>query len=89
MIPGNYTPAKVERETVLGEDTEIDMMFFSYLDEYSISHKILESKGEGGFPIVEYVGGPISLRNMLKEKFGMTDEEIIELHPDIANENLK
>ena len=36
----------VTADTVLGENDEFDKSFFEYLDEYSISHKILE-KNEG------------------------------------------
>jgi hypothetical protein len=89
MIPRDYKMSKIERETVLGENEEFDKTFFSYLNEYSIDHKILESEGTIGYPIVEYIGGPISLRNMLKDKFGMSDEEITGIHPEIANENFK
>jgi hypothetical protein len=69
-------------DTVLGENDEFDKSFFEYLDEYSISHKILEN-GEGKWPSVEYTGGPLSITNMLKERFGMEQEEIEELYPEI------
>ena len=45
----------VTADTVLGENDEFDKSFFEYLDEYSISHKILE-KNEGRWPSVEYTG---------------------------------
>ena len=44
--------------------------------------KILE-KEEGRWPSVEYTGGPLSITNMLKERFGMEQEEIEELYPEI------
>lgn len=72
----------VTADTVLGENDEFDKSFFEYLDEYSISHKILE-KNEGRWPSVEYTGGPLSITNMLKERFGMEQEEIEELYPEI------
>lgn len=65
---------KVSVETVLGENEDIDKGFFDYLEEYSIDHKIEESDRQ--WPIVEYKGGIISLTNMLKERFGMEEEEI-------------
>jgi hypothetical protein len=45
----------VKVDTILGENEEFDKSFFEYLDEYSISHKILESEG-GQWPTVEYTG---------------------------------
>lgn len=69
-------------DTVLGENNEFDKSFFEYLDEYSISHKILEYE-EGKWPSVEYTGGPLSITNMLRERFGMTDKEINEMYPEI------
>jgi len=74
---------KIEIETVLGEDEEMDLRFFEYLDEYSIVYKLNESKGENGCPIVEYEGGPISLANMLREKFGMEKQDIQEIYPQL------
>jgi hypothetical protein len=69
-------------DTILGENDEFDKSFFEYLDEYSISHKILE-KGESQWPSVEYTGGFLSITNMLKERFGMEEVEINELYPEI------
>ena len=69
-------------DTVLGENNEFDKSFFEYLDEYSISHTILEYE-EGTWPAVEYTGGPLSITNMLRERFGMTDKEINEMYPEI------
>jgi hypothetical protein len=74
----------VSLETILGENEEFDKSFFDYLDEYSISHKISD-ESETKWPTVEYTGGPISITNMLKERFGMTQEEIDELYPEINN----
>ena len=69
-------------DTVLGENNDFDKSFFEYLDEYSISHKILEY-GEGKWPSVEYTGGTLSITNMLMERFGMSDKEINEMYPEI------
>lgn len=69
-------------DTVLGENNEFDKSFFEYLDEYSISHKILENE-DGQWPSVEYTGGPLSITNMLRERFGMNDKEINEMYPEI------
>ena len=69
-------------DTVLGENNEFDKSFFDYLDEYSISHKILENE-DGQWPSVEYTGGPLSITNMLRERFGMNDKEINEMYPEI------
>jgi hypothetical protein len=74
---------KIKVETVLGENESMDKMFFEYLDEYSITHKMDEAKGDNGCPIVEYEGGPISLYNMLKEKFGMEREDIEQSYPQL------
>lgn len=67
---------KVSVETVLGENEDIDKGFFDYLEEYSIDYVIEEKEIDRQWPIVEYRGGMISLTNMLKERFGMEDEEI-------------
>jgi len=67
--------------TVLGENEEMDKLFLEYLDEYSITHKIIE---ENEWPLVEYIGGQISLTNMLKEKFGKDDDEIENLIEEIV-----
>lgn len=72
----------VKVDTVLGENEEFDKSFFEYLDEYSISHKILESEG-GQWPSVEYTGGPLAITNMLKERFGMEEIEIDVEYPEI------
>ena len=73
----------VKVDTVLGENDELDKAFFEYLDEYSISHKVLESEEGGQWPQVEYTGGPLSITNMLKERFGMEEIEIDEMYPEI------
>ena len=72
----------VKVDTILGENEEFDKSFFEYLDEYSISHKVLENEG-GQWPTVEYTGGPSAITNMLKERFGMEEVEINELYPEI------
>lgn len=74
----------VSLETVLGQNEEFDRAFFDYLEEYSISHKIME-EAETEWPTVEYTGGPVSITNMLKERFGMSQEEIDESYPEINN----
>ena len=80
----NYQIHKITIETCLGEDPELDASFFSYLDEYSITHTLTEDKGESGYPMFEYSGGPISLSNMLVEKFGIPIEEIPESYPNLS-----
>jgi len=73
----------VKVDTVLGENDELDRSFFEYLDEYSISYKVLENKGGGQWPQVEYTGGPLAIINMLKERFGMEEIEINVMYPEI------
>ena len=82
----NYNIIKVEIETIINQNKDFDDLFFEYLDEYSISHKITEEIGEFGYPVIEYTGGPVSLSNMLKEKFGMDKEDINKKFPQIENE---
>jgi hypothetical protein len=79
MIMNSIT---IKVQTVLNENEEFDQLFYAYLDEYSIDHKILES--EEKFPDVEYTGGIISLNNMLRERFGYTKEEIEETYPELV-----
>lgn len=79
----NFNFVTVTVDTVLGENEEFDKSFFEYLDEYSISHKVLESNEGNEWPSVEYTGGPLSITNMLKERFGMEENEINELYPEI------
>jgi hypothetical protein len=79
----NFNFVTVTVDTVLGENEEFDKSFFEYLDEYSISHKVLENEEGNNWPSVEYTGGPLSITNMLKERFGMVQEEIDELYPEI------
>lgn len=74
--------ATIKVQTVLNENEDFDRLFFEYLDEYSIDHKIIES--EEKYPIVEFTGGAISLCNMLKERFGYTNEEIKETYPELV-----
>ena len=79
-----YTPITIKVETVLGENEDFDKAFFDYLDEYSIEYKISEEPNEShSWPLVEYTGGPISLKSMLKERFGMELNEMQELYPEL------
>jgi hypothetical protein len=72
------------KETVIGDDQRSDQLFFEYCDEYSIEHKILNEKKEtSSYPELEFKSGPIALSNMLKERFGYTQEEINEEFPQI------
>jgi hypothetical protein len=73
----------IKAETVLGENEDFDKSFFDYLGEYSISHKVLELDENQKWPTVEYTGGPIALSNMLKERFGLSQEEIEVTYPEI------
>lgn len=73
----------IKVETILGETESTDKTFFEYLYEYSIEHKLTDELGEFGYPVVEYQGGPISLANMLREKFGMERDEIDQLYPQL------
>jgi len=82
MEEQSLNKVRVKVETVLGEEN-MDSLFFSYLDEYSIEHKITEDVGESGFPMVEYTGGPVALTNMLMEKFGMDKQDINQIYPEI------
>ena len=80
--PQLYT---IELQTVMGQDQHMDRIFTSYLDEYSIHHKISEEQMQAErWPIVSYTGGPISLKNMLKEKFGYSLDEIREQFPELG-----
>jgi hypothetical protein len=79
----NFSIKKIKVETVVGSNENMDSVFFEYLNEYSISYKINEDLGENGYPIIDYEGGPISLTNMLKEKFGMEKDEIEKNYPDL------
>jgi hypothetical protein len=74
--------ATIKVQTVLNENEDFDRLFFEYLDEYSIDHKVIES--EEKYPMVEFTGGIISLSNMLKERFGYTNEEIKETYPELV-----
>lgn len=74
----------ISLETVLGENEDHDASFFNYLDQYSISHSILETEGQ--FPVVSYTGGPVSLCNMLRDRFGMEDPDILQQFPEIYAE---
>jgi len=81
----DYKFITIKTETIIGENENIDKSFFEYLDEYSISHKILEERGEQGWPVIEYTGGPIALGNMLSEKFGMNNQDIIQSYPQFTD----
>ena len=77
-----YSDHTISIETVLGDNDEFDNSFYAYLDEYSI-HYAVGDIGDSGYPVVEYTGGPIALCNMLKERFGLEQQEIQELYPNI------
>lgn len=84
MADVNYKEIKIRVETRYGEDPLIDSHFTRYLDEYSISWSIvLAEHTESGWPVIEYIGGPISLTNMLMERFGYSREEIESAFPQI------
>ena len=74
----------IEVPTVLNENEIADKIFYDYLEEYSIEHKVVN---EEEYPLVEYTGGVISLTNMLREKFGYTKEEIQEYYPQLTEED--
>ena len=74
----------IEVPTILNENELADKIFYDYLEEYSIEHKVVN---EEEYPLVEYTGGVISLTNMLKEKFGYTKEEIQEYYPQLTEED--
>lgn len=74
----------IEVPTVLNENEIADKIFYDYLEEYSIEHKVVN---EEEYPLVEYTGGVISLTNMLKEKFGYTKEEIQEYYPQLTEDD--
>ena len=74
----------IEVPTVLNENEIADKIFYDYLEEYSIEHKVVN---EEEYPLVEYTGGVISLSNMLREKFGYTKEEIQEYYPQLTEED--
>jgi hypothetical protein len=82
----NYTTHTIEIETVLGDNDEFDNAFIAYLDEYSIDYKIGQN-GESGYPNVKYTGGPIALSNMLRERFGLDNDDIRNLCPQLYDEN--
>jgi hypothetical protein len=80
-----YITHTIEIETVLGDNDEHDNSFMEYLKEYYIEYEISDNS-ESGYPIVKYTGGPISLKNMLRERFGLEDQEIQTLYPQIYGE---
>jgi hypothetical protein len=72
------------KETVIGDNQNQDKLFFEYCDEYSIEHKIINENLEtSSYPDIEFKSGPVALSNMLKERFGYTQEEINEEFPQI------
>ena len=72
------------KETVIGDNANQDKLFFNYCEEYSIEHKIIKENLETeSYPDIEFKSGPIALSNMLKERFGYTQEEINEEFPQI------
>ena len=72
------------KETVIGDNSNQDKLFFDYCEEYSIEHKIIKENLETeSYPDIEFKSGPIALSNMLKERFGYTQEEINEEFPQI------
>lgn len=79
----NYQLITIELETIYGENPTMDEVFNAYLDEYSIAHKVLETDSPTEWPILQYTGGPISLSNMLQERFGYTQEEIKTSFPQL------
>lgn len=83
----NFKKVTVKLETVLGENEDFDKSFFEYLDEYSIEHRILEKEEGQKWPTVEYTGGPVSIGNMLKERFGYSEYEISDFYQEIKEEN--
>ncbi len=72
----------IVKETVIGTNETQDKLFFDYCDEYSIEYKILEEK-KTEYPQVEFKSGPVALSNMLKERFGYSQEEIGEEFPHV------
>ena len=82
---GNYKIISIEVETIFGQDADQDRLFTDYLEEYSISYKVIESESPSasGWPRIQYTGGPISLRNMLQEKFGFFPLEISSEFPEL------
>lgn len=82
------------KETVLGYNETQDKLFFEYCEEYSIDHKIIETEEQREYPQIEFKSGPVALSNMLKERFGYSEQEINEEFPqikealdDITNQN--
>ena len=74
------------KETVIWDNENNDKLFFDYCDEYSIEYKIIkENLKPDAYPDIEFKSGPVSLNNMLKERFGYTEEEINADFPQIIN----
>jgi hypothetical protein len=73
----------IKIQTVLEENEDFDALFFQYLDEYSIEHKVLPTEDNEKYPMVEYTSGPIALGNMLRERFGYDRYEIEEKYPEL------
>jgi len=77
--------------TALYDDPAIDQAFFDYLNEYSIDHEIIaEPEGpepqEKTYPEVRYTAGPRALKNMLRERFGYTREDIEGTYPELLQD---
>ncbi len=82
----DYKLVTIELQTVFGKDSRQDKYFTDYLEEYSIVWRVVEDENRAAdtWPVLQYMGGPISLTNMLREKFGFTHDEIATQFPQIA-----
>jgi hypothetical protein len=82
----DYKLVTIELQTVFGQDQRQDKYFTDYLEEYSIVWRVVEDETRSAdtWPMLQYMGGPISLTNMLREKFGFTHDEIATQFPQIA-----
>jgi hypothetical protein len=82
----DYKLVTIELETRFGKDQREDKYFTDYLEEYSIVWSVVEDNSQpaDAWPKLQYMGGPISLTNMLREKFGFSQEEIYSQFPQIA-----
>lgn len=82
----DYKLVTIEVETVFGKNQREDKYFTDYMEEYSIVWQLIETETptQSGWPLMQYTGGPISLKNMLREKFGFTQEEVLSSFPQIA-----
>lgn len=82
----DYKLVTIEIETVFGKDQRSDKYFTDYLEEYSIVWQVIETETPtpSGWPLIQYTGGPISLSNMLREKFGFNQEEVLSSFPQLS-----